>query len=84
MRLDENYEVKADGNNFELHYSEEFDSHDKSGNPIVSTRSETWYFATMQQVLKRYLTEHIRGATNKDAEDILQAIKRVEGIIEKL
>jgi hypothetical protein len=76
IRLNENYTVTSDSNNWMLNYEKTYTN--EKGKEVTSR--DTWYFPRLSDLLKNYLD--LRLKDQGTANDILIAISKVERDIE--
>lgn len=74
MRLDENFTLTNDSNNWILNYEKEGDINHKTNRPTLT--KETWYFGNLNQALNRYVNESAKQSeTVKDLQIQLAMIQ---------
>lgn len=80
VKLDKEFSVKTDSNNFELIRKYET-TYTRNGEDKKTTVEDNWYCRDMTQALKLYFRECLRPA--KDIKDLYDRILEVENNIEK-
>lgn len=80
MRIDENYSIENDSNQWTLKYSQEGEINKKTGKPTLT--ENRWYFGTLKGCLNRYLDESIKPAENIDL--VVKLLSSAERNIENL
>lgn len=60
MRIDENYSIENDSNQWVLEYTSKGDINPKTNKPTISTNK--WYCSNLKQCLSRYLDESLKPA----------------------
>ena len=84
IRIDNEYFLSNDANQWVLNYEKIGDINSKIGKPIVS--SSKWYCATLESALKRYLNESPKPSTNitELVKALTNAIKNVIEVKSKI
>ena len=77
MKLDENYRLESDSNQWTLIYEKEGAINPKTDKPIVS--SDKWYFGNLKQALMRYTDQSVKPS--ETVEELLIQLIRVEGAV---
>ena len=80
MKIDDNYRLENDSNQWTLIYEKEGEVNPKTVKPTISTNK--WYCGNMKQALKRYLDESLKECNS--IETVLLELKRVESVIDNL
>jgi len=62
IKIDENYFLTNDSNQWILNYEKEGDVSEKTGKPVIS--KDKWYCSGLNGVLQRYLKEAPKTATS--------------------
>lgn len=78
IKLNDNYHITNDANNWVLNYKEEKTK--KSGETYEAV--DSWYFSKLSDLLSRFLDNEMKDA--KTAKELLGKINEVEQIIKKL
>ena len=81
IKLDENFRIVTDVNNFTLLFSREKEV-TKKGITKTVNESDTWYCIDLQSALKRYLSESLRPS--ESIEEVLDKIDEVHITIKGL
>jgi hypothetical protein len=76
LKLDENYKVEKDENNFVLIFEKEAYNEKTKKNYMQKDR---WYYPKLSQVLDKYLNECLRPIP--DIENVYKELIRVEKLI---
>lgn len=79
MKLDDNFYLEADTNQWILHYEKEGDINPKTNKPIKHI--DKWYCGSLKSALNRYLNESVKSATTVQELSALVNIS-MERIIE--
>ena len=77
MRLDENFTLTSDSNNWILNYEKEGDINHKTNRPTLT--KETWYFGNLNQALNRYVNEVTK--ISQTVEDLQIQLVKIQGTI---
>ena len=80
IKLDENYYLTNDSNQWSLHYEKEGEINPSTGKPTI--KRDTWYCGKLKACLKRYYNEATKPA--KDVIDLGFKLKSVEETIQNL
>jgi hypothetical protein len=83
LKLDDNYTIETDSNNFILRYSNTYIGKDKSTNKDKEITSKAeWFYPTLSGALNTYLNECLKRSDT--VNDVYTELKRVENIIAKI
>lgn len=80
MRLDENFTLTNDSNNWILNYEKEGDINHKTNRPTLT--KETWYFGKLDQALNRYVNEATKQS--EDVNDLRVQLSRIQDTINQV
>ena len=80
MKIDENYSLENDANNWILKYEREGDINPDTGKPIIST--DKWYCSSLQSALTRYFNETTKPT--KAVRELLLSVNTAMDSIKKL
>ena len=78
IKLDENYRIEFDANNFILKYEEE-KTVLKKGKEESVTSTDHWYYHRLDLALTKYVNQSIK--VSKTAEELLYAIKQINEVV---
>lgn len=78
LKLDENYSIVSDANNFTLKFEATIQKEVKGEMKDIKSTDE-WNYPKLQQALSRYLTECVRPC--ETASEILEQLNDVEKVI---
>lgn len=83
IKIDKNYYITNDSNQWTLHYEKVGDINPKTGKNTITKNS--WYCGTLERCLKRYIDESLKPAENviKMAEMLRKAYGNVKELILK-
>ena len=80
LKLDDNYTIGTDSNNFILRYSHTYIGKDKKTDEDKEiTSKDEWFYPTLSGALNTYLNECLKK--NNTIEEVYAELKRVENII---
>ena len=78
MKLDENYTIETDTNNFTLVYeSKTFD--EKKKKEVTST--DEWHYPDLKNALKKYVNQVIKPC--ESVVSLLEKLNKIESLIDK-
>ena len=83
LKLDDNYTIETDSNNFTLRYSNTYIGKDKKSDEEkeITSKSE-WFCPSLSWALNVYLNECLKK--NNTIEEVYAELKRVENIIAQI
>ena len=82
IRIDKQWKIIVDENNYQLISEVESEGKDKEGNPKTIISTEKFYYPDIQCCMRRYLTESLRPS--ESVQQILSKINEVHATIKTI
>ena len=81
IKLDNNFSIETDSNNFVLKFEKETgEIHSKTGNPIISKNQ--WFYGNLKGCLIKYSNESLKDC--QDIKEVLSRLDEIEALIKSI